>query len=166
MSSFRIRPRFKKEVPYSQEKIIELVEESMETSRFKFKTQRMRDHLVFKIPAEDLHFWSPQLSLSFEDSEDGGTIIRGHYGPNPTVWAFFFYGYSALGILALFAGMLGLSQFMLKQDSWILWSLPVMGAIALGLYLIAQFGQKLGAEQMYQLHHFFEETIQETSQIE
>ena len=106
------------------------------------------------------------MSLSFESVEDGGTIIRGHYGPNPTIWAFFFYGYAALGVIALFAGMLGLSKYMLGQESWILWTLPVMGGIALGLYLVAQFGQKIGAEQMYQLHHFFEETIHETSHIE
>jgi hypothetical protein len=33
------------------------------------------------------------------------------------------------------------------------------------LYFIAQTGQKMGVEQTFQLHHFFEESIGETVHI-
>lgn len=117
--------------------------------------------IVVNIHPKEVHFWSPQLSISFEaDDEDGSfTIIRGLYGPNPTVWAFFFYGYVALGILATFLGMYGFSLYSLGHDAKILWALPVLAVVALALYFVAQFGQKIGAEQMFTLHHFFEDSV-------
>ena len=35
----------------------------------------------------------------------------------------------------------------------------LLAMAALVLYLVAQFGQKIGAEQMFTLHHFFEDSI-------
>ncbi|MDB4538326.1 hypothetical protein N9223_00170 [bacterium] len=67
--------------------------------------------------------------------------------------------YAALAVLSLFAGVFGLSQVMLEKPAPILWALPIMAAVALGLYLIAQGGQKVGAEQMFRIHHFYEQVI-------
>jgi hypothetical protein len=39
-----------------------------------------------------------------------------------------------------------------------------LGGLAI-LYFVAQTGQKMGAEQTFQLHHFFEESIGETVHI-
>jgi hypothetical protein len=119
------------------------------------------DFIVLNIRQQDKHFWSPQLSISFEPDEDDPefTVIRGLYGPNPTVWALFTYGYAAIGIIATFLGMYGFSQYSLGQDATILWALPILALMALVLYIIAQFGQKIGAEQMFTLHHFFEDSI-------
>jgi hypothetical protein len=124
--------------------------------------------IVLNVRKQEEHFWSPQLSLSFEVDEENEefTIIRGLYGPNPTVWALFTYGYAALGILATFLGMYGFSQYTLGQNAAILWSLPVFAVLALVLYLVAQFGQKLGAEQMFTLHHFFEDSVGHRIHIE
>lgn len=117
--------------------------------------------IVMNICPQNRHFWSPQLSISFEvDEEDPNyTVIRGLYGPNPTVWAFFTYGYAALAIIGTFLGMYGFSLYSLGKDATILWVLPVLALCALALYIVAQMGQKIGAEQMFTLHHFFEESI-------
>jgi hypothetical protein len=115
--------------------------------------------IVLRIPPEERHYWSPQLTITLEETEEEGTVIRGLYGPNPTVWAMFFYGYAALGILGLFTAMVGTSQWMLKKPAPILWALPVFAGLALILYVIAQTGQKLGAEQTFTLHHFYEDTV-------
>ncbi len=65
--------------------------------------------------------------------------------------------YAALAVLSLFAGVFGLSQMMLNNSAPILWAIPIMVAVAVGLYLVAQGGQKIGAEQMFRIHHFYEQ---------
>jgi len=128
----------------------------------------LKDFIVLNIRPDEQHFWSPQLSLSFEPDEEDKifTIIRGLYGPNPTVWAFFTYGYAALAIIGTFLGMYGFSQYSLGQDAVILWAVPILALAAFTLYMVAQFGQKIGAEQMFTLHHFFEGSIGHRIHIE
>ena len=38
-----------------------------------------------------------------------------------------------------------------------LWSLPVLTGLALSLYITSQAGQKMGVQQMFYIHHFYEE---------
>lgn len=160
MSSLRIRPRFKETYDLRPEEVEVLVRKHLTELDCGCSAKILPGFIVLGIKPQEQHFWSPQLSLSFELDEDGEhTVIRGLYGPNPTVWAFFTYGYAALGILAMFLGMYGFSLYSLGQDARILWSLPLLAVAALVLYIVAQFGQKLGAEQMFTLHHFFEESI-------
>lgn len=123
-------------------------------------------YVVLKIPTDQRHFWSPQLTITCEEDDDAsGITLRGLYGPKPSVWAIFFMSYAALAVLALFAGVYGLSQYLLDNPAPILWLIPVFAGMALALYLIAQTGQKVGAEQMFRLHHFYEETIKHTTHL-
>jgi hypothetical protein len=168
MTSVRIRPRFKAKYRMKPEEVGELVRKHMAELDCGCSAKVLPGFIVLNVRKQEEHFWSPQLSLSFEVDEENEefTIIRGLYGPNPTVWALFTYGYAALGILATFLGMYGFSQYTLGQNAAILWSLPVFAVLALVLYLVAQFGQKLGAEQMFTLHHFFEDSVGHRIHIE
>lgn len=161
MSSIHIRPRFKDRYKMQPDEVVELVRNHMEKLECGCSAVVRKNFILLRIRPEERHFWSPQLSLSFEldEEDDSFTIIRGLYGPNPTVWAFFTYSYAALAILATFLGMYGFSKYSLDQDYTVLWSLPVFGVMALALYFVAQFGQKIGAEQMFTLHHFFEDSV-------
>lgn len=160
MSSFRIRPRFKEELNQSVEQFKSLLDHALEQTE-EFTGLVSDNYCVIKIPTSDRHYWSPQLTISIEeDFEDKEKItVRGLYGPKPSVWAIFFMDYAALGVLALFAGVFGLSQMMLEKPAPILWTIPVKAIVALVLYLIAQGGQKVGAEQMFRIHHFYEELM-------
>ncbi len=160
MTSIRIRPRFKATYNITPEQVEELVAEHLKEPDCSCTAKIIPGFIVLRILPQEQHFWSPQLSLSFEKTEDGtGTEIRGLYGPNPTVWAIFMFGYAATAILALFLSFYGFSQYTLGQDAKILWSLPILALVAVILYFVAQFGQKLGVEQTFTLHHFFEESI-------
>jgi len=158
MSSLRIRPRFKEEVSGNAEDFKIRIQTAMDSSD-EFSGLVSSQYCVIKIRPEDRHYWSPQLTLTLEAVNEGSLEVRGLYGPKPGVWAVFFMSYAALAVLSLFAGVFGLSQIMLEKPAPILWALPIMGAIALGLYLIGQAGQKVGAEQMFRIHHFYEEVI-------
>ena len=155
MSSFRIRPRFKHRIEGTKPEIELRIKEALTQQVGQFAYDQLPDHIHIKIRPEDRHVWSPQLDLSFEQDENE-VIVRGLYGPNPTTWAFFFFSYVALGILSLFIGMWGLSLYSLDQDAQILYLIPIFAAIALVLYIISQTGQKLGAQQMFDIHHFYE----------
>ena len=160
MSSFRIRPRFQQVIASSAEAFQQHVKSQLGKPGARCVGTVIPDFIILKIPQAERHFWSPQLSLSLEEEEEEGHIlIRGLYGPNPSVWAIFFFGYAALGILALFAGIIGFSRLSLELEAQILWLLPVFAGMALALYVGAQAGQKIGAAQMFTLHHFLEEAI-------
>ena len=159
MSSIRIRPRFKDELPYSLEDFKSLIQKGIDDSD-ELTGLVSDNYCVLQIRPEERHYWSPRLTLSLDEPTEGNPLlVRGLYGPKPSVWAVFFMSYAALAVLALFVGVIGLSRMMLDQSASILWALPVMGAVALVLYLVAQAGQKVGAEQMFRIHHFYEALV-------
>ncbi len=165
MTSLRIRPRFSQIIPDSQEKIEEKVKLKLKTTQNDCVGRVIPGFIVLKIPSSERHYWSPQLSLSLEEHEEG-TLIRGLYGPNPTVWAMFTFGYSALGLMALFVAIIGFSNKSLGIEAPILWVLPVLAGMAIILYFVAQTGQKIGVEQTFTIHHFYEEIIGQKVHIE
>lgn len=167
MSSLRIRPRFKEELPISSHTFCQRLEKAI-AGHDDFTGLVSENYCVLKIAKAARHYWSPQLTLSLEqpEEEENKTQVRGLYGPRQSVWAIFFMSYAALGVLALFAGVMGLSSLMLGKSTLILWAIPVMAAIALVLYLVAQAGQKIGAEQMFRIHHFYEDLFKHRVAIE
>jgi len=165
MSSLRIRPRFKTTVKGTIKDCINGIKEAIDQNQ-EFIGLVSEHYCVIKICLEERHYWSPQLTLTMEETSEGSLEIRGLYGPKPSVWAVFFMSYAALGVLSLFAGVFGLSQLMLEKAAPILWAIPIMAAIAIGLYLVAQAGQKVGAEQMFRIHHFYEQVIKHRVSLE
>ena len=110
---------------------------------------------TLSLPLEQQHYWSPQLSLSFED-EQGGTIVRGLFGPRPAVWGMFVFFYSVIGIATLIVATIGFSKLSLGKPSSLLWLVPVLVMVFLSLYLVSFYGQKMGRKQMAILHQFME----------
>lgn len=160
MSSFRVRPRFNETLSLSQEEFKKNMEEAL--SSYDGVIGSVSDTFcVLKIPVAERHYWSPQLTLTLEEEEENADQlrVRGLYGPKPSVWAAFFMSYAAIGILILFIGVIGLSQALLDKPAPILWAVPALALVALILYLVAQSGQKVGAEQMFRIHHFYETLV-------
>lgn len=164
MSSFRIRPRFKHLVKEAQSDLENRIIHALKAANKSFEYDFRQGYINLKIHRQELHYWSPQLTLTFETTEEG-TIVRGLYGPNPNVWTVFFFGYVSLAFLFVVAAMWGFARWNLGLSAEILWSLPVFAAFELGLYLIAQFGQKIGAEQMFRLHLFYEQVVHDKIHI-
>jgi hypothetical protein len=70
-----------------------------------------------------------------------------------------------VGTFGLFAGVFGLAQCLIGQRPWALWIFGAMLAIGIGLYVVAQFGQKLGALQTFRLHQIYETAMGRTVEI-
>lgn len=159
MSSFRIRPHFEQEFDEAPAEVSRRLRERLEPLAEADETLEVlafSGYLTLRIAEERQHFWSPQLNLSLEPREDGGTSLRGLYGPGTNVWSLYLYGYLATGCLSLVGGVLGISQWALERPPWALWLLGGAAAVAAGLYVAAQIGQKLAAQQTFELHRAYE----------
>lgn len=160
LSEFHIRPRFRIESDKSVKELTESVHEHLKDKDQPCHGDVIMGHATVRIPLEEQHYWSPQLSLSF-NKEDDKTIIRGVYSPKPEVWTLFVMFYSVIGFAMLVIGVYGLSKYMLQLPAMILWWLPVLMLVFLSLYLISYFGQKIGKNQTIILHRFVEESVGE-----
>jgi hypothetical protein len=159
MSSIRIRPRFKHTSKYSAEQIIEKIRlQFKEESCDFYAEQLLSNFIVIKMKTDYQQFWSPQLSISIDKAEEG-CILRGLYAPKPAIWSFFVFLYTGIGVGVLFAGLYGLARISLHLQAPILWLIPLLLGFALFLYLLAQAGQKFSAQQLFDIHHFFEKSI-------
>jgi hypothetical protein len=158
MTSFRIRPRFSVQTNMAPDAVKLRFSEALTRPDASFEGAFFPQHIILRLPEDARHLWSPRLEIALEP-HDEGTLIRGLYGPSPQVWTFFTISYGAIGVLALFVTIIGTSQLMLDLPGHTLWALPLLGGIALFLYMLSQTGQKLGAEQTFALHHFFEDTL-------
>lgn len=165
MSSFRVRPRFSHTVGLDLESTQQRIARHIQPDEHRCEVKNFPGYLCLRIPEDERHFWSPRLTLSLEATDDGKTRIEGIYGPNANVWSLFLYGYLITGTLATFAGCIGLVEVMIDHTPWGLWVLGLMIAAAAALYITAQFGQKLGARQTYQLHMAYESAIGSSVEI-
>lgn len=161
MSSFQIRPHFiheAEEPPTAfQEKVVDHVENK--EPRIQIKT--FPDYLTLVIPDEDQHFWSPQLNLSISALEEGGTEVTGTYGPNTNVWSMYLYGYLTGFCFAGVSTVFAISKWIVSGWTLGFFLMGISYAILAGLYITAQIGQKLAAQQTFELHQAFERGIGE-----
>lgn len=153
-----VRPRFRITVPYAKEELTQRIKQGLNQPNPPCRGEAGHGYVSLVLPTEELHYWSPQLSLSAQETDEG-TILRGMYTPKPSVWMMFVFFYAALGFGTLVISIVGFSNWSLGKDATLLWLVPVLLAAFLSLYLVAYFGKKTGYEQMVTLHHFIEECI-------
>jgi hypothetical protein len=162
MSSFGFRPHFSQNLDLSVDEAQTMILRAVKAGEDDCEMKVFPGFICLRIPEEDRHFWSPRLNLSIDEGEDGKTHVTGVYGPNANVWSIFVYGYLLTGSVALFSGILGWVQMTLGDSAWALWIFGAAVAAAIGLYVLAQFGQKLGASQTFRLHQIYESAMGRT----
>ncbi len=156
--SFHVRPRFREVLPCSAGELESRLKAALKSDNCPVKGRVIRGHATLFLPPEEQHYWSPQLSLSYEEQDDG-TLLRGLYGPRPQVWTMFVLFYSIIGFAVLVLSVFGLSYWSLGKPVTILWWVPVLAVVFLTLYLVAYYGQRLGRDQMKVLHDFLQGII-------
>lgn len=152
------RPRFRFEIAETPVAVKQKIQNALDAESTILKGNIVKDYVVLKIPENQQHYWSPQLSLEIEATNDGSRI-RGLYGPKPGVWTMFVFFYSFIGFLTMLGLIFGLSQMMLKMEPYGLWAVPVGAGLLAGLFIISKIGQRLGMEQMHQLKDFLDEAL-------
>ena len=97
MSTYRVRPRFKIETPLKVETLTQRIALALDKEDAPCKGRiNSTGFGSIMLPVDQQHYWSPRLTISMEETEDG-TIIRGLYGPRPAVWTMFVFFYSFIG---------------------------------------------------------------------
>ena len=157
MSSFKIRPRVKVEIKKPCEEVCELFKETLNSTQNIIGTVANK-FIILKVPIEQRHFWSPQLTIMLEEN-DQTTTLRGLYGPKQSIWAMFAFAYGSFAMLFTIIFIWASVEWQLNDNINLYYFLPVIVLLSLVTYIIAQFGQKLGAEQMFKIHHFLQEII-------
>jgi hypothetical protein len=142
------------------------MKEKLAAHHQQFTLKSIQEHLIVTVKAENLHYWSLQLDIVFKKMPEGNTLIRGLYGPNPSVWTLFTFLYSAVILSILFLLIYEGSQYSLGIIASFSWMIPILLGVGITLYIVSQFGQKLGAEQTFALHHFLEDSLQAHIDIE
>ena len=140
---FKVRPRFKVQTSYTAEELVNRIKEALDQENAICQGGVHVMGGTISIPMEDRHYWSPQLSLSFEET-DNGTILRGLYGPRPAVWGMFVFFYAIIGVTTMIVATIGFSKLSLGGSGSLLWLVPVLLLIFLSLYLVSYTGQKVG----------------------
>lgn len=112
------------------------------------------------VPEAERRVWSPYLSLRVEDAGDAAEL-SGRFAPHPGVWTFFMFVYFGIAFLVLLGGSLGYAQWASDEPAWGLWAVW-LGIPALGLlHLASAVGQRLGRDQMRDLHTLIFEVLDE-----
>lgn len=154
-----LRPRFKFDVNYNNENLLNLFEETR-NAQSEFIVSRVDDHVFIKIPKEKQHFWSPQLHLEIMEVDDNHSRLFGLFGPNPTVWTMFMFFHFV--VIALFFGFAiwTYTNWSLENDYSIqLFITLFMVVIWFSLYFGGSIGKKSGTAEMHLLHHFMRDTL-------
>jgi hypothetical protein len=165
MSSFRLRPCFSHVLNFPVEEARDKIVRQVERDAAGCEVKSFPGFVCLRIPEADRHYWSPRLNLSLDAAGEGKTLVSGTYGPNVNMWASFLYGYLIVGSLGIFSLILGCCQWVLEMWPWGLWVFALMLALAVGMYLSAQFGQKLAAQQTFKLHRIYESAVGQEVEI-
>lgn len=165
MSSFRIRPRFVQTVELNPDATRARILQAFAENSPDIEVRGFSGFIGLHIAENNRHVWSPRLLLDLKSNEFGKTTIEGVYGPESDIWSVYLYGYLITGLLGTFSGALGWAQIVIGTPPWGLWVLATMSLLAGGLYLAAQFGQKLGAWQTFQLHQAYQTAIGQPTEL-
>jgi hypothetical protein len=159
MELFEVRPRFTKTLALSMEEIGNKVKSGL-INYPEIKAVVNPNFIVIKVPGEEQHLWTPQLSIQMETDESGkNTILYGLYGPRSDVWMLFMFLYFVCGLLTLFISIIGLSQYQLGMSAYILWLIPfTLGGIFV-LWFTSRTGQRLGRKEMRMINDFVDKYI-------
>ena len=154
-----LRPRFKLEINKDNETALHTFDK-IKKEQQEFVVSRIDNHVFIKFPKQKQHFWSPQLHIEIDDVNEKKSVIRGLFGPNPTVWTMFmFFHFLVAGLFIGFA-VWAYSLWSLKHPYFI----QIMGMVAMiiiwfVLYFAGRMGKTKGKEEIKQLCSFLEKTL-------
>lgn len=158
-----LRPRFQLNLPQSKEGLLASFEKATEKT---FVVKRLDDHVFIKFNSERIHFWSPQLHLEINDTEDGNSKLYGLFGPNPTLWTFFMFLHFGVATIFIILGIWAYSSASLNRPYVLQVSLMVLMVIIwLALYAFGRAGKHKGKPQMHELYAFMQRVLKDSMNL-
>ncbi len=156
----KIRPRFKLESPEKKEKIMEIIKTAASKDVTIDIVQQQSRFLRISIPLQNQHYWSPLLKISCNDNEvEGKTIIRGHIGPNESVWGIFFLSYAAIALIGFFGGIWAYAQWLFNKNPNFLVVIPICVFLLSTMFITSKIGQNKAQKQTLHIMRFLRKAV-------
>lgn len=159
-SDIHLRPRFKMEFEESHQNLIAKFKEISKNKTSKFGIVISDGHVIIDIPAEENHFWSPQLNIEIAQVEENKSVVKGLFGPKPQVWTMFMFIHFAMAVAFIGFLIAAYVQWTLKSNYGFSLSivilLPILWVV---MYFLGSFGKKRGHKQMDELYGFLMKTL-------
>ncbi len=145
-----LRPRFHVELPRSGEDVLDTFEK---VKREPFLIKRLDEHIFIRFNQDHHHFWSPQLHLEIERTDEKKCRLYGVFGPNPTLWTFFMFLHFGTALLFIVSSIWLYSSVSLHKPYGVPLSL-VLAFVLLWfvLYALGRAGRHKGKPQMRELY--------------
>ncbi|WP_397361923.1 GTP-binding protein [Olleya sp. R77988] len=154
-----LRPRFKIELNKSHSTVLDAFE-AQKNEQKQFIVSRVDDHVFIKLPKADQHFWSPQLHLEINETEDRKSQLYGLFGPNPTVWTLFMFLHFAVAGLFIAFCIWAYSNYALKVDYNLqVWGMVLMVILWFVLYFSGRISKSSNQKEMTDLYTFMSEVL-------
>ncbi len=154
-----LRPRFRIELEQEPEAVYHLIATGLKKDDCPVLGHAIPGYASMKLPAKDRQIWSPILTLTIEENESGGSLIRGMYSPAPGIWTLVMFLYVILGFSLFIILMWQFSNYSLGQEmSELWWGAVVLLAMA-GLWIFARIGQQLSAHQMQIMQDVLDDSL-------
>ena len=147
MNKIEIRPRFKIDVAMPKDEIISRISGEIKRCNGKCEINQVRNHLIFKIPEKMQRFWSPELSIEINETNNN-TELNCILGPKPSIWTLFATFYSVSVFIGIIGLVFGFSQWTIGNSPYGFWLVPLSVIMVASAYLIALTGQKFSYKEM------------------
>lgn len=127
--------------------VLDRVTKALETGSAPCEGHVGRRHLNLHIAEDQRHLWSPWISIEVTPA-DGGSHLRGYFGPHPSLWGIFTAVYATQFFLFIAASMYGGVSWWLDMPATGLW-IALALLVSLALSCAANIlGEWAGAPQM------------------
>jgi len=147
------------ELNHSNEEVLSVFHQAKNTQS-NFILSRVDDHVFIRFPKHKQHFWSPQLHLEINGVDSKSCILRGLFGPNPTIWLLFMFVHFFVAGMFIAFGIWSYTNCRLGNPYGIQIGLVIlMIFVWLGLYIAGRMGRFKGKAEMFQLHDFMNGTL-------
>ncbi|MCR9182076.1 MAG: hypothetical protein NXH73_04035 [Flavobacteriaceae bacterium] len=160
-NQIQLRPRFEKSVPKSLITIIANAKELSNSLKPDFIINNLDEHIWIYIGKENKKTYSPHLHLELEELHEGGTKIKGLFGPEPALWTMFmFLHFVVAGIFIIF-GVFAYSNWSLGEPFGIHLGVMMLMIIAwFSLYFTARSNRKKGMPQARELEKVMNQLLE------
>ena len=151
-SDVYLRPRFSLDYKENQEALILKFKENLNS---KFSCKIIDNHIIIDVPSDEDHFWSPQLHLEIEESDNQKSIVKGLFGPKSQVWTFFMFLHFMMVIAFISFSIMLYTRWSLERNiNFPLIMIVVVTILWIVMYFLGREGKKKGRPQMNDLHNY------------
>ena len=155
-----LRPRFKLEISRGHKLVLNDFGKA-KAAQSDFVINCIDDHVFIKFPKEKQHFWSPQLHIEINEVSKDSCILRGLFGPSPTVWTMFMFLHFVVAVLFIGFGIWAYSNWSLEQSYTVQLSMmSFMVVVWIALYFAGSIGKTSSKKDMAALNDFMHRVIE------